>query len=151
MRIHHDTIYAAVLIFELANDRVLSEAELEEIERHEFTGIAPSLLQKELIHLICSEDKTDADDRRSAYWALGKRFDASLIPFFRDQLRIEQQRDVDAVYQILIALDNLNEPVFGGDRGGSYSLLDKELNWIDAGRYLSTLLRSPVACIHVRC
>ena len=84
------------------------------------------------------EDDSSAEGkyRRQAYWALGKRRDKNLISFLRERLRIEMSRDPDATYQILIALDDLQEPVFSERREGHYSVLDEELNLDDARAYL---------------
>jgi len=65
--------------------------------------------------------------------------DRELLPFFREQLGIEMQRDLEATYQIMIALDNLDEPIFSAERNGSYSILDHELNRQDAEFYFRKL------------
>ena len=75
--------------------------------------------------------------RLSAYWALSKRFDKNLLPFFRNQLEVEiEVEGAPAVFQLLIAIDNLAEPVFGTDRNGSFSGFDSDLNIRDAKAYL---------------
>jgi hypothetical protein len=56
----------------------------------------------------------------SAYWALGKLGDGDLLPVFRAGLEYRVARDTDAVYQIMIALRNLGEPVFAGRGSSSY-------------------------------
>ncbi len=73
----------------------------------------------------------------TGYWALGKLYSDELLPFFRQALAVEINDDREAVYQLLIALDNLNEPVFGADRSGSYSSSETDLNLRDAHNYLS--------------
>ena len=56
----------------------------------------------------------------SAYWALGKLGDQSLLPVFRSGLSYHADRATDSVYQIMVALQNLGEPVFRGRRSRSY-------------------------------
>ena len=79
----------------------------------------------------------DEGSRAVAYWALSKRYDKALIPDFKNWLKIElASKDKTAVYQILIALDNVDEPVFGKDRDGGYAAHETTLNIRDAENYL---------------
>lgn len=139
MRIPEDAIPAAAFVFERELGRELSEFETSEIARHGLDGISPDLLARELCSLIQMESKGDCRDRQQSYWALGKRHDRALLPFFREQLGLELQRDLFAVYQILIALDNLSEPCFSADRQEQYSADDYDLNRRDAEAYLNSL------------
>ena len=50
----------------------------------------------------------------SLFWALGKVGDPSLVPFFQETLQQQLERNPGAVYQILIALENLGQRPFAG-------------------------------------
>jgi len=71
----------------------------------------------------------------AAYFALGKRCDPADVPFLRDRLKVELNRDPQVLFQVMIALENMGEDVFSPERD-SYSILDAELNRSDAIRYL---------------
>jgi len=71
----------------------------------------------------------------AAYFALGKRCDPADVPFLRDRLKVELNRDPQVFFQVMIALENMGEDVFSPERD-SYSILDAELNRSDAIRYL---------------
>jgi hypothetical protein len=74
--------------------------------------------------------------RGTAYWALGKRCRQEDKSRFVAALEREITRSHSTCYQILIALDNLGEPVFAPERSGS-SVLEAEQNIADAKRYLA--------------
>ena len=135
MRFPEDAIPAAAFLFELARGVPLGPHEISEIQRHGLDGVDPELVERELRYLITAEHKSDSRDRQQSYWALGKKQDSGLVPFFRDQLRLELRRDMIAAYQIMIALQDVGEPAFGSDRSG-YSFDDYELNRRDAENYL---------------
>jgi hypothetical protein len=135
MRFPEDAIPAAVFFFEMARGVPHGPFEVTEVQKHGLDGIDPEMLSRELRHLITAEHKSDSMDRQQAYWALGKKRDTGLIPFFRAQLRLELRRDMIAAYQIMIALQDVGEPTFGSDRSG-YSFDDYELNRRDAETYL---------------
>ena len=92
-------------------------------------------LARELVASVREDAEDEPGYRGSAYWALGKRCDRELVPFFRERLAVELGRDVQAVYQILIALEDAGEEVFSPARS-SRSVLDVEMNRADAVRYL---------------
>lgn len=135
MRLPESAIPAIAFRFEGLHGRQISPHELAEIREHDIEDVDPELLARELRHLIDSESKADGRDRGQAYWALGKKLDRALLPFFREKLRLELSRDMFAAYQILIALDDLGEQPFGSDRSG-YSIHDYDLNRRDAEAYL---------------
>ncbi len=137
MEIAKEQFDALAYIFEKSNGN--------ELGQYENRIIAESGLKElpipELVTAVFQNLRTDrAEDdtyRTSAYWALSKRFDKKLIPFFQTCLRKELSvAGVPAVFQLLIALDNLTEPVFGADRHGSYGGHDVVLNVRDAETYL---------------
>ena len=135
MRISEDAILAAAFRFESHRGLPLGPKENATIQKHGFQDLDPELLARELKHLITAEHKSDSRDRQQAYWALGKKRDPALLSFFRKQLRIELRRDMAATYQIMIALEDLDEPVFAPYHSGR-ALDDYELNRQDAERYL---------------
>jgi len=137
MKIPKDAIVAAAYVFERANGYQLGERERSEIAMHKMENCDPELLAKDLQRDILDHAEDESGYKAQAYWALGKRFDRRLIPFFRDRLAIELRHDVETVYQIMIALENLQEPVFSADRSGSYSIMDSDLNRRDAKSYLN--------------
>lgn len=139
MKIPEDAIVAIAYVFERANGNILGEYEQSEIEFYELNDCDPELLANELRIAISDETECEIGYRAQAYWALGKRFDRGLIPFFRKRLAIELQHDLDTAFQIMIALDNLKEPIFSADRNGSYSILETDLNQRDAKSYLSQI------------
>ncbi len=138
MRFSQGSFTAAAFVFEAANGNALGDWEKSEVKKYHLNGFDPFILSLELIALIESEHELNENGRQHAYWALGKRHDAGLLPFFRKQLALELTRDGQATRQILIALDNLGEhafpsghsSVFGGDLG-----LHRHL----AEQYLATL------------
>jgi len=130
-----DAILAATFLFERALGNEMGDYELDEIRRWELGDSDPDPIAKEMMSSVLEEGTEDAAYCRSVYWALGKRFDPALVPFFKERLALELKRDVEATYQIMIALDNLGEPVFSPARS-SCSVLDHDLNRADAEGYL---------------
>ncbi len=70
-------------------------------------------------------------------WALGKCDDPSLKPVLVSLLRRHLDGDAGELYQAMIALDNLGEPVFSG--AIACSVREEELNRARAKKYLGTL------------
>jgi len=138
MRIPESAIPVAAFIFESLKGVSLGTYELGEIDASGIGDVDPELLARELRYLITKEHKGDSRDRQQAYWALGKKQDPDLIPFFREQLRLEVRRDMIAAYQIMIALQDIGETTFHTDRS-SYSYDEYELNRLDAQRYIDGL------------
>lgn len=135
MRLPESAIPAIAFRFEELRGQQLGAHEAAEITQHGLQDIDSELLSRELRHLIDSESKSDMRDRGQAYWALGKKQDHALLPYFRSKLELELRRDMFAVHQILIALDDLGEHPFGSDRN-CYGCNDYELNRRDAETYL---------------
>ncbi len=135
MRFPENAVAAVAFLFESENGRKLSEFELDEIRRHELEDSDPSKLAAILKKSVQNEKSSDTTYRQQIYWALGKKFDHKLIPFFRKRLSLEIQRDMEAAYQIMIALDNLDEPVFSEKRE-EYVITEYEQNKLDAELYL---------------
>lgn len=137
MKIEADQFDAISYIFEMANGNNLGNYETRIIDTSKVKGVSPVILVNAIIESFKEANPGDISYRTSAYWALSKRFDKKLIPFFQKQLELELTIEgIPAVFQLLIALDNLTEPVFGKDRNGSYAGMDIELNMRDAKNYL---------------
>lgn len=127
--------YTASYVFERARGRVMDAYELNSIAEAGLDQRDPEDIRSDIQEQLTSGDLT-ADERSTACFALGKTFDASLVPLFQRQLKLELEAKSSAVYQLLICLSDLDEVVFGKDRDGSFSAMDVELNLRDAGAYL---------------
>lgn len=135
MEVSEDNLYVAALVFEQANGNRLDENDVRLIQNAGLGNCAPEFLEAALVEALTAEPP--ASYRSMAYWALSKRFNNGLIPLFKKWMHRELgNQESGAVYQLLIALDNLEEPVFGSDRNGSVSAADTLLNVRDATIYL---------------
>lgn len=124
-------------IFETANGNTPRDYENELINASGLKDVPPAALVDAILDSFKEVNPVDIAYRISAYWSLSKRFDKNLLPFFQKQLELELAiESAPAVFQLLIALDNLTEPVFGIDRNGSYAGIDVDLNIRDAKAYL---------------
>lgn len=135
MRFPGDAIPAAAFLFESHRGLELGPFEIATLQKHGLETMDPEILARELKHLIADAQQGDRGDRQQAYWALGKKRDPGLLPFFRAQLRHELKRDMLAVYQIMIALEDMDEPAFAPERNDR-GIHDYEANRRDAERYL---------------
>jgi len=134
MKLSEDNLLDIAIIFEQANGNTLNDNDAMLVKNSGFDRYQP----KELEELIASSiDDAEPEYRSKAYWVLGKRFNINLVPSFNKWLEMElNNKNSDLVYQILIALDNLELPAFGTDRDGSYSVQESDLNLRDARLYL---------------
>ena len=131
-----EALAAAGSRFEQANGNRIQLADFDGMMLHKLTRTDPADLADAICETIIAGG-TDAEYRASAYFALGKKFDADQIPFFRERLRIELDHDeLGAAYQIMIALDNLDEEVLAAERAGG-SIIEQDLNRRDAESYLA--------------
>ena len=137
MKYSEDAIEAIVYLFEQANGRELESYDLDVIKEHSLVGHDPSVISNYLVDVIQSDSSLAESYRTAVYWALSKRHDKGLISFFIERLATEVSLNSQSVFQLLIALDNLEENVFSEERGGSYSSLDDDLNLCDAQLYLN--------------
>lgn len=137
MKINEDNIGAVAYIFEKEAGCSLGELEENEINNSGLAEESPFELAENIIKLLTQNKEINESFRTSLYWALSKRDDRSLIKHFSKWLRYEVNNNSSSIYQILIALSNLGESVFGSDRNGSYSYFDTELNLRDAKEYLN--------------
>ena len=135
MEIDSQFLTGAAFRFEAARGVRHSDFETEIIADAELDTVAPDDLAHTLWTWLAAEG-ADSPLRSSAYWALGKRHDPRDLAPLVTALRRELPRDADSVYQILIALENLGEPVFPPEQRGRSSR-DHESNRAAAQRYLA--------------
>ena len=134
MKFNEENLLYIALIFEKANGNVLNDNDASLAKNSGLDQYKP----EELEELVASSiESAEPEYRGRAYWVLGKRINKSLVPRFNKWLEIEcANQNTDLIYQILIALDNLEILVFGTDRDGSYSIQESDLNFRDARSYL---------------
>ena len=137
MKLTNDQFEALAYIFERENGNDKSKYESEVIADSGIAQIRAEVLEQNVVDGLKNGMYDGEPARISAYWALGKRFNENLIPFFKKWLRKEVDLgDEQAVYQLLISLGNLGEPVFNPDREGGSAYYETELNMRDAKDYL---------------
>jgi len=132
-------LQAAAYRFEMANGRSLEPVERDSVIAAGLERIDPRALADQICGWLDSAPELSNEFRSTAFWALGKSYDFNLLEFFRHHLSREVKRDVAVAYQIMIALDNLSEPVWQPDRR-SFSIAERELNHDAAVRYLAERL-----------
>ena len=134
MRIPEEAIPALAFLFEREAGNGIAQVEIDEIEKHGFSDIDPNRVKKSLLREMANTVQApNSRYRNRGYWALGKLRDSDLLPFFRESLKQELNRDIESAYQIMIALDNLDEQIFSRD---TVSIIDYDQNRLDAERYL---------------
>ena len=137
MKLTNDQFEASAYIFEKANGNKKSKYEEEVIAEFGLNNIEPTELKTVIVDGLNNGLYSDLEDRISAYWSLSKIHDMDLIPEFKKWLKIElDKQDPNGVYQLLIALGNMGEPVFNKDRDGGSAYYETELNLRDAKAYL---------------
>ncbi|WP_242132293.1 hypothetical protein [Aestuariivivens marinum] len=137
MKFSDEQFEAVTYIFERAHGNIKTDYENEVINMSGLSKFEHSFLERNIVNDLDKGVYNNSTDRISAYWVLGKRFNRNLIPAFQKWLRYElDSNDAIAVYQILIALGNMDEPVFNPKRNGSYASWEAELNIEDAKDYL---------------
>lgn len=134
MKFSEDSLLDIALIFEQANGNVLDDNDASLVKNSGLDHYKP----EELEELVASSiEGAEPEYRGKAYWVLGKRFNKNLVPRFNKWLEIEcKNQNSELIYQLLIALDNLELPVFSADRCGGYSVRESGLNLRDARAYL---------------
>lgn len=138
MKLTNDQLEGAAYIFEKAHGNRKTDYEEEMIMASSLTDLSPGDLEKVIVDGLNTGVYEDSFERVSAYWALSKRFNKDLIPAFKNWLKKELVlADPRTVYQLLIALGNIGEPVFNPDREGGSSVMETELNLRDATDYLT--------------
>ncbi|MFT4550410.1 MAG: hypothetical protein ACI9UA_003646 [Pseudoalteromonas tetraodonis] len=135
-----EALAAAGHRFSQANATRIDLAQFDEIMNHRLTRCDPDELSAAIQESITG-DEADSAYRQSAYFALGKKIDNGLLDFFHERLRIELAADeIEACYQIMVALNDLDEVIFAPEREGG-AVHEQEMNRRDAGAYLDTLGR----------
>ncbi len=129
-----------LFVFEAQNGFPVSSEKEELISDAGLNNPDMDALTDYLVNLLDMKMPEDVEQRISAYWALSKRADIALIPKFQNWLKQElSSGSSDTIFQIMIALDNFDEPVFSPDREGGYAAIDTDLNLRDARNYLDSL------------
>ncbi len=136
MKLNHDEFTEIAFIFEKENGGNHSEFENEIIKNSKWKNNSAYELENEIVSGIQSGIYNDELEKVSAYWALSKRNNEKLIPNFKKWLKLELESENSiAVFQILVALDLLNEKPFAEERNARDSN-ETELNLRDAKEYL---------------
>jgi hypothetical protein len=139
MKFTKDQFLEVAFIFEKANGNSHSDYEKGIIAESELTEYKPEELEQLVVNGLNSGIYKNENDRISAYWTLSKSNNRSLILEFQKWLRTEL--DVEngiAIFQLLVALDRFDEPVFHKNRN-SRGNDEKELNIRDSKQYLNKI------------
>ena len=137
MNISEDNIAAVGFIFEKEKGVSHGSYERQEIDSSGLSNTPPDDIANQIIKMLEKKTIDNESFRVSLYWALSKRNEFKLIPYYKKWLNDELEKESsNGVFQLLIALGNLGESVFGDDRNGSHSISDVELNFRDAKVYL---------------
>jgi hypothetical protein len=121
--------------FEQANGRVLGLFEMQQVSGAGLAEVEPQVLAEQIRQSLDSAPDLSAGYRSAAFWALGKRYDSGLLEFFRRHLVREIERDMGVAYQIMVALENLEETVWPVDQS-SFGVTEAESNREAAVRYI---------------
>ena len=136
MKLTNEQFTEVAFIFEKENGNSHSEFEKEIIAESKLTEYNPTELEKIIVDGLNSGIYKNEDERISGYWSLSKIRNRNLIAEYKKWLRTELENENGiAVFQILIGLDQLDEPVFNENRTGQ-GVDETELNIRDAKQYL---------------
>jgi len=136
MKLNSNQLEAAGYLFEKVNGNNHSALLEKIITESGLSDLKISNLEKIILDGINSGLYKDNQSRTSAYWALSKRFNNELIPNFKKWLQFEiENGNSGPLFQLMIALDNIEEPVFHEARSG-HTIDEIELNLRDAKSYL---------------
>ncbi len=137
MKLTNEQFTEAAFIFEKANGNLHSEYERKIIAESELIKFQPIELERIIVNGLNSGIYKNEGERVSGYWSLSKIGNRNLISEYRKWLRTELENENGiAVFQILIGLDRLDEPVFNENRTGQ-DVNETELNLLDAKEYLN--------------
>lgn len=135
----HNQFTCIAFLFEKQHGRVFDEIDEALIKKvsKELDTTDLEQLEHNIITILENNSIENPNDRISAYWALGKRFNMSLIPFFRVWLKREYELDnLGPCFEIMISLNNMEENVFSKS-GSSWNC--HEQNRKDARSYLEKI------------
>ena len=136
MKLTNHQFTEAAFIFEKANGNSHSDFEKEIIAESELTKFKPTELEQIIVDGLNAGIYKNQDERVSGYWSLSKIGNRNLITDFKKWLNAElESENVIAIFQILVALDRLEEPAFHKNRNGR-GVDETELNIRDAKKYL---------------
>ncbi|WP_100612586.1 hypothetical protein [Confluentibacter lentus] len=136
MKLTKNQFLEAGFIFENANGYSHSDFEKNIIAESELTKLQPTELERIIINGLNSGIYKNEDERVSGYWALSKIGNLNLISDFKKWLWTELDNENGiAIFQLLVALDRLEEPAFNEKRTGR-GADEIELNIRDAKEYL---------------
>ncbi|RXG14195.1 hypothetical protein DSM03_101312 [Leeuwenhoekiella aestuarii] len=137
---NRDQVLEAAFIFERVNGVVHGDFENDTIAASELKHYQPAELEQLMIKGVDSGLYRNDEERVGVYWALSKSNNRALLPLFRDWLGIEvaANNNETTLFQLLVALDQLDEPVFPKTRR-SRAADETELNLRDAKSYLSNI------------
>ena len=133
-----ENIEAVAYLFESTVGSTLDETQLNCVKKAGITQSDVPALVRALKNSVQNIRAADCGYRSKVYWALGKLYSDELLEFFQQMLEKEIGRNVEVAYQIMIALDNLDEPIFDPGRE-IFSVLDHKENLKDAMKYIKIL------------
>ena len=137
MQLTNDQIEEAAYIFEKENGHPGATTPRGFSLKSELTVFSPKELEKIIVDGLDRGVYKNSDTKTSAYRALSKRFNRDLIPSFNKWLKSELEVENSiAVYQLLIALGNMEVPVFNKNSERGSAIYETELNLRDARDYL---------------
>ena len=137
IKLTNEQFTEAAFIFEKANRNSHSGYEKGKIAESDLTNYEPTELEQIIVNGLNSEIYETESERVSGYWALSKNGNRNLVSDFKKWLRTELQCENGiAIFQILVALDRLEEPAFHKNRNGR-AVDETELNIRDAKQYLT--------------
>ena len=137
MKLTDEQFTEAGFIFEKVNGNIHSESENQIIAESELTKFEPTELEQIIVDGLNSGIYKNEVKRVSGYWSLSKIGNRNLITEYKKWLRTELENENGiAVFQILVGLDRLNEPVFDENRTGR-GADQTQLNLRDGKEYLN--------------
>ena len=137
IKLTNEQFTEAAFIFENANGNYHSDFEKQIIAESNLTNYKLTELEKIIVDGLNSGIYKNEDERVNGYWSLSKIGNRNLIADFKKWLRTElENANRVAVFQILVALDRLDEPTFHENRTGP-GADETKLNFTDAKNYLT--------------
>ena len=135
MQINKNILMAAVFLIEQEHGNVLGEYELNAIKESGLNGLALDEIINSIKNFINSNLSSKEELFNTAIFVLGKKHDPELKGFFITILKNTIDSNIEAAYQTMIALDNLNEPILND----SCSITEHELNYKLGKQYLEKI------------
>lgn len=126
---------AAVFLIEQEHGNVLGEYELNAIKESGLNNLTLGEITRSIKNFINSDLSSKEELFNTAIFALGKKRDPELKAFFIAILKSTIDSNIEAAYQAMIALDNLNEPILTN----SSSITEHELNYKLGKEYLENI------------